>query len=294
MNKPVNVIRGLQGFQPTTLPADQRATAPNPPSGNSGDLPCAHCGAPVFRDDVDGVWRHSESEAEGCGSAAPDGDDGTSATPLTPDASRLISAGLTVEQAVAAVTAGLDVEQFVEHSIRNGITFAEAMDAHAVIGDIGYYNFIREEAGCGHAAAMSAFAEIDGELEHWAIDYREAKQQRQFNPWAERADDRRSYQCEPGTEVFLEAGRFLSNTFVGASQAFGKVFRRHRMGADDRVVEYGRQRLVVTADGRVFSARFKPEMTHLFERGSSGDPAPKVGYRCDPVPFGELGGPQEI
>lgn len=116
-----------------------------------------------------------------------------------------------------------------------------------------------------------------------------------FDPSAEKVQFGKSrvYQCEPGTEVFLETGTYPSNTFVGASQAYGRVFRRHRMGADDRIVENPGGRWVATADGRVFKARFRPESKHLFERGGTPDPAPAVGYRCEPAPFAEMGVRQE-
>lgn len=232
------------------------------------------------------------------GSFAPKAGDRSRVDPGAADTARMVAAGVSAEDAARAVAAGLDVEQFVEHSIRNGITLAEAMEAHEQLGEIGYYNHIREEAGCGHAAVLAVFAASDGEddFETWASDFAAEKQERAFDPASERMDfgKGRAFNCEPGTEVFVETGMFPSTTFVGSSQVYGKVFRRHRMGADDRIVQNPGGRWVATADGRVFAAQFAPQTRHVFERGGpSSDPLPTVGYRCDPQPFAELGERQE-
>lgn len=113
-----------------------------------------------------------------------------------------------------------------------------------------------------------------------------------FNPRTRKpAAGGRLHWTSPGSEVHVVVGQFLSNTYVGGSQAYGNVYRKVVLGDDDRVLDLPEGRFVYTAaDGKVRAARFTPTERHLFEHGMRPpDLPPENGWEVPDVPVDDLG-----
>ena len=96
----------------------------------------------------------------------------------------------------------------------------------------------------------------------------------------------RSYHRAPGATVYLETGLFLSNTWIGRSQVYGKVFDARTLGGGDVIMDLpgGRFVQLVDRDGLIYRARFSAEERHPFSRGcATRDLLPDGAIPCDPV-----------
>lgn len=97
------------------------------------------------------------------------------------------------------------------------------------------------------------------------------------------------YYRAPGATAYIEVAIFPSNTWVGASRAYGRVFRPIVLTAADTILDLCGGMFVAT-EGVVYHALFAPQTRHIFERGGPvANPLPDDRVEIEGMPFHQYG-----